>query len=96
MQRCVLRQRCVTYYIQLCLLNADKSMLMAINQPATQSQIYSMDCTSYYNENNLCVCYMDGNQHLVICFLKDKVSNTAGDGIAIGSNVLILHNQDQV
>ena len=71
-------------------------MLMAISQPATQSQIYSMDCTSYCNENNLCVCYMDGNQHLVICFLKDKVSNTAGDGIAIGSNIVILHNHDQV
>ena len=55
-----------------------------------------MDCTSYYNANNLCVCY-GFESALDDLFLKDKVTNTAAcGGIAIGSNIVILLKHDQV
>ena len=71
----------------------DKSVMMPINQPGIQNQIYDMNCTSYYNENNLCVCLIYG---LESSLDEDKVVTLLQVVALQLAQIAILHNHNQV
>ena len=62
-------------------------------QQRERNQIYGMDCKSCYNENNLYVCYVDWNHHVI--FFKDKVSNVQVVVLQL-DQMVALHNQHEV
>ena len=56
----------------------------------------SVDCTSCYNENILCVCYVDWNRHWVIYFLKIKLAILLQVMVLQLDQVVTFHNHNQV